>query len=455
MKIHFIGIGGIGMSALAEICLARGDSVSGSDLRPNNLTDELATKGAVIHKGHLASNVPLESDLVVSSTCIRSSNPEIKKAEELDLKIISRGQLLLNIMESFPFSASITGTHGKTTTSALVSHIMENCGKDPTVIVGGEMDVFGGNAKPGAGEIVVAEVDESDGFFRNIKSTCAIITNIEREHMEHYGEFENLIDAYKSFIRGISPGGFLVFNGEDKILRTLAPESGIRNISFGIEGDFDVTCRNFNHSASITFDLVVKGQEFTGFTSKLIGRYNLMNILAASSLCAESGIDPSKMKEAISTFSGVKRRFETIGSVGNIKVVEDYAHHPTELRSVIDAARESSKGRVVAVFQPHRYSRTRDLLDDFSKCFDSADVLVLTDIYSADEDSLEGLSIKDLHKSINSDIFEMTEVVKKEDIPLFISEMVKDGDVILVLGAGDIRDISVPTVNAIKKKLEI
>ncbi|MFH1552615.1 MAG: UDP-N-acetylmuramate--L-alanine ligase [Candidatus Omnitrophota bacterium] len=453
-KIHFIGIGGIGMSALADIHLAKGGIVTGSDLRPNSLTDELCKKGAVIYKGHDAENIPEDADLVVRSTCIRDENPEIKKARHLGVPVILRGEMLKELIEEVPLSIAVTGTHGKTTTSALVAHITEHCGKDPTVVVGGEMSGFGGNAKFGRGNMIVSEVDESDGYFRNISAQYAVVTNIEREHMENYGSLEKLIDAYREFIGRIPADGFLVFNGEDPVLGRIAGDIAPGKLSFGIDGDFDVTCRRHVHANAITFDLLVRGKNYGRVSSPLIGRYNLMNILAAIAVCMQVGLDFDRIAEAVSSFHGVKRRFDSVGRIGNIEVIEDYAHHPTELRSVIAAARDRSSGRIVTIFQPHRYSRTRDLMREFSDCFYDSDILILTDIYSADEDVIEEVAVRDMYEMIDRERFQTLNLVEKKDIPGFVSGLVRQNDTILVLGAGDISEISGNLVKRIEEKTD-
>ena len=451
-KIHYIGIGGIGMSALALLDVAEGNAVTGSDTRPNNLTDELARLGAGIYRGHSPENVRADRDLVVRSTCIRDDNPEILRAKELGLDIISRGQMLRGRMRAAGVSVGVTGTHGKTTTSALIAHITEKCGKDPTVVVGGEMELFRSNAKSGRGGLLVAEVDESDGYFRNISCTAAVVTNVEREHMEHYGSFDDLIAAYGEFMEKISPDGFLVASGEDRLAVSLAARSPARKIFFGIGGDLDVTCRDFSYSRSIEFTLVAGGRERGRFSSPLVGRYNIMNILGAVAACLELGLDLGGITEAVRSFRGVKRRFDLVGRVGGIEVIEDYAHHPTELKSVIRAAREYGSGRVVTIFQPHRYSRTRDLMKEFSESFYDSDVLILTDIYSADEDVIGNVDIQDMKKAIDGSRLKMVDVIKKEAIPEFVSGIIKDDDTVLVLGAGDIREIAGSIVDKIKEK---
>jgi len=439
------------MSALADILIAGGKSVTGSDLRPNSITDKLKDKGAVIYKGHSGDNLTGEIDLVVKTSCIRDNNPEIEKAREKGVPIITRGELLKSIMEEAGTSVAVTGTHGKTTTSALIAHILEACGKDPTFAIGGEIGKAA-NARSGKSGIMVAEVDESDGFFRNIGSTCAAITNIEREHMEHYGNMENLIDAYKEFIGRISPEGALFYNGEDALLSGMVKGSSARAFSFGIDGSFDVGCEELQHAKNIEFELVFSRSRSGRVKSSLIGRHNAMNLLAAIGICSQIGVAPDDIIKAISSFSGVGRRFDRVAKIGDVEVVEDYAHHPTELFSVIHAARDYSDGRTVVVFQPHRHSRTADLAEDFMTCFNEADVLILTDVYSADEDRAEGAGVRDIFENMNKKSFELVDLVEKDRVPERVSSIVRGNDVILILGAGDIRDVSGELVERIKKK---
>ncbi|MFH1395377.1 MAG: UDP-N-acetylmuramate--L-alanine ligase [Candidatus Omnitrophota bacterium] len=449
-KIHFVGIGGIGMSAIAGICLADGDIVSGSDLRPNNLTRRLSKSGVLIYDGHDAGNVAKDTDIVVKSSCIRDDNPEIVQAANSGINVISRGQMLKSIINRARFSVGITGTHGKTTTTGLISHILSYCGKDPTVLIGGEVDSFNGNFKFGASGIVAAEIDESDGYFRNIDVSSGVVTNIEREHIENYGSMNNLIEAYKEFVSRIDKQGFCVYNGEDEILDDFVRKNSCKNISFGIEKKFDVCASNYIYDKSIEFDLKAFGRGMGRVRSSLIGRYNLMNILAAAAVGLEMKLDFTQIADAIASFNGVKRRFDIVGECGGIKIIEDYAHHPTEINAVITAAKNYSSGRVVSVFQPHRYSRTKDLIKEFAECFYSTDILVLTDIYSADEEIKGDINAGGLYKVLDKTRFEKTLFLKKEDIPESISGIVKRNDIVLVLGAGDIRQISSEIVKKIQ-----
>lgn len=415
--IHFIGIGGIGMSALAEVAISRGNIVTGSDLRPNDLTDKLRAKGAVVFCGHSADNIPPDVDLAVRSTCIPAANEELVKAEELGIKVIHRSEMLADVMKDASVSIAVTGTHGKTTTSALIAHIMDYCDRDPTVIIGGEISRFGGNAKNGSRDLVVAEVDESDGLFRGMSVKCVVLTNIEREHMEHHGTMENLLASYVEFAGRIPSDGLIVYNGEDVVARNVAENSTAIRVDFGAmeNGCFRYSYADLSCARSIRFDLLREGERLGKVECGIVGRYNAMNILGAMALCLERGIGFKEAAEAVSTFDGVRRRFDFVERIGNIDVVEDYAHHPTELRAVIKAAGEySGEGRVVAIFQPHRYSRTHDLAEDFAHSFYDADVLILTDIYSADEKPFVGRGVRDILKAIDRSKFQLVDFVEKD-----------------------------------------
>ena len=454
-SIHFIGIGGIGMSGLAKIYLDRGFKVSGSDLNENKLIENLRKEGALISNGHSELNIPKNCALVVKSTCIKSDNPEILRCYELNIPVILRGELLEKTLQIYPDSFAVTGTHGKTTTSSLVAHIMETIGKDPTVLIGGEVDTFGGNAKSGKSSFLVAEVDESDGYFRKLSSKYAVITNIEREHMEHYDSMQDLKNSYGQFIDNIHDDGFLVVNGEDKTIKEVLFGRNLDVLTFGINGDFNISCKNYTSNRMIEFDLLINGVLSGRIKSSMIGEYNIMNILAAVALTYKAVGDLSSVIKAIGTFNGVKRRFDRVGKIGSIEIIEDYAHHPTEIKAVIKAAEKYTSGRVLTIFQPHRYSRTLDLKYEFKDCFSGSTLLILTDIYSAHEDNVKSFSLKELFCEIGVQGVGMMHFMEKEKVADFIATVVKEGDIILILGAGDIRNISASVVYSIKKTQRI
>ena len=450
MKLHFIGVGGIGMSALAKISLERGDLVSGSDLNPNNLTDRLAGNGAEIFKGHAKEHVADKVDLVIKSSCIRDNNPEIVRAKELGVEIVDRGHYLRAMMKEARISVSVTGTHGKTTTSSLISHILEYCGKSPTAIIGAEVQILGSNAKSGESGVMVAEVDESDGLFRDMCSTFGVITNIEREHMENFGTMDNLIDAYKGFLGGIDRDGIYFYNGDDALAVEISSGFDMKKVTFGLKDENNVTAKNVYCGKSIKFDLSSGGNVLGLIESPLIGEHNVMNLLSACAVCLELGLSADGISAAVPSFTGASRRFQLVDRINDIEVIEDYAHHPTELSAVIKAAKEYTDGRVISIFQPHRFSRTRDLLDDFVGCFYDSDVLILTDIYSAHEDEDEKAYIEHLVDRIDAKRFEEINFVSMADIPDCIADKVKGKDTVLILGAGDINTIAGKVVERIK-----
>ncbi|MFH1837418.1 MAG: UDP-N-acetylmuramate--L-alanine ligase [Candidatus Omnitrophota bacterium] len=450
-RIHFVGIGGIGMSALAQVSLSKGDIVSGSDIRMSNLTESLSSQGARISEKHTKEGVTADLDLVVVSSSIKESNPELLSAREKGIETITRSELLRRFMEESACAVAVTGTHGKTTTSSLIAHIMEKAGKDPTIILGGEIESIKGNAKYGSGGTLIAEVDESDGHFRDISSDLAVVTNVEREHIENYSGWNDLIKAYESFVSKISAEGTFIFNGEDMVIRDILPSVKADKISFGMTGECDVTCKDPVFDKKIEFNIVVNGKDRGRIVSPLIGRYNIMNLLAGITVCIRKGICMEDIISAAGSFRGAKRRFEEIGNINGIRVFEDYAHHPTEIKAVIMAAKKFSDGKVLVIFQPHRYSRTIDLMDDFSKSFEGADYLVLTDIYSADEETQYKITINDLYNRIDHKNFERIELLKKDRIAGLVPDMVRKNDIILILGAGDIREIGSEIVENIKK----
>ncbi len=450
-KIHFIGIGGIGMSALADVFLSRGYTVSGSDIRLNNLTDKLQDKGADIRGDHSGDNVCRGMDLVVRSACIGEDNPEILRARDLGLTIISRSEVLEKLLKDFSESIVVTGTHGKTTTSSLVAFIADHCQLDPTILVGGEMHNLKSNSKIGESDLIVAELDESDGHFKNVSAKYSVITNLEREHMDHYGNFDNMLKAYKKFSENTISDGVFIYNGKNQWLRDITRTVKAKAINFGIDGDFDYTLKNLHCERKIEFDLVVGGADHGRISSRLIGRYNAMNILAALAVCFEAGFPPAKVIDAISKFEGIKRRFELVGEVNGIKVIEDYAHHPTEINAVLTAAREYTEGKIVTVFQPHRYSRTQDMVEEFADCFSGSDILILTDIYSADEKEKSKISVHEILSRVNREQFSRVEYFPKDRIAEFIPKCISGKDIVLVLGAGDIREIAPEILKSIEK----
>ncbi|MBF0252246.1 MAG: UDP-N-acetylmuramate--L-alanine ligase [Candidatus Omnitrophica bacterium] len=446
MKIHFIGIGGIGMSGLAKLALSDGHCVSGSDLYLNNLTDDLSSMGATVFEGHGSDNLPQYTDLVVYSSCITDKNPEREKAFNLKIDLVPRTMYLKDRISFFPESIGVIGTHGKTTTTSLIAHIFEFAGFKPTIFIGGELPSIGSNAKKGTSHFFITEVDESDGLFRNLSLKTAVLNNIEREHVENFRSFENVIDSYGQFISNVPKDGLIVYNKDDSLLESLVSSRGeARKIGYTLKGTTfaDYYCDNFTYKNKISFDIIKAGELLGTVKADLFGKHNAYNIFAAVIVALENNIKISVINETLKTFRLPKRRFEFVGEKKGIKIYEDYAHHPTEIRSILEAVKENTlTGRVIAVFQPHRYSRTIDLLDQFADCFISADILILTDIYSAFENTAQKVGIEHIYSKISSEQKDKVKMIKLFDIPEHLKDIAKKEDIILVIGAGDVNKIS-------------
>ena len=441
-KIHFIGIGGIGMSGIAFVLLKMGYKVSGSDLGPNNLTEKLTKEGAVIRFGHNIDNIPPETEAVVYSSSINDSNPEIREAHRRNLPIVKRAQALAELLNGRK-GIAVTGTHGKTTTSSLISVMLEKCGLDPTVMIGGEVELFKGNSKYGKGEYVVAEADESDGSFLYLKPLYSVITNVEMEHIDYYKTLEDAIDSYAAFANNTKRGGCLFYNAEDEnIAKALKKFSGRRE-SFGFSKDADIYPHEIMMNEFYTSYVCVYKNEVIGRVSlRIPGRHNILNSLAAILAGFKLGLSFEDICRSIQDFAGTKRRFHLRADVDGVMLIDDYAHHPTEIRAVLDACRNWKDRRVIVVFQPHRYTRTKFLAEEFGRCFKGADKLILTDIYAASEEPIKGVSVKNIYDRVRLHGPNDVTMMNKEDIARHIMDMKRSGDMIVVLGAGDIKEVS-------------
>jgi UDP-N-acetylmuramate--alanine ligase len=440
--IHFIGIGGIGMSGIALVLLKMGYKVSGSDLAPNNLTEKLTARGAGIRFGHNHDNIPSETEVVVYSSSINDSNPEILEARKRNLLIVKRAQALAELLNGKK-GIAVTGTHGKTTTSSLISVMLENCGLDPTAMIGGEVDIFGGNSKYGKGEYVVAEADESDGSFLYLKPLHSVITNLEMEHIDYYKTLEDAIDSYAAFANNTKKGGWLFYNaGDENIRRALKKFNGKRE-SFGYTKDADIYPHEIMMNEFYTSYVCVYKNEVVGRVSlRIPGKHNILNSLAAILSGFKLGLSFESICGSIQDFTGTKRRFHLRADVDGVMLIDDYAHHPTEIRAVLDACRNWKNRRVIVVFQPHRYTRTKFLAEEFGRCFKGADKLILTDIYAASEEPIEGVSVKNIYDRVKLHGLNDVTMMNKESVTRHIMDMKKRGDMIVVLGAGDIKEVS-------------
>jgi UDP-N-acetylmuramate--alanine ligase len=442
-KIHFIGIGGIGMSGIAEILLDQGFSVTGSDKQLSEITERLEKLGAKIYEGHSPEHIEPDVDVVVYSSAVKMDNPEVQEAIRRKIPLIRRAEMLAELMR-LKYGIGIAGTHGKTTTTSMVGLILIEGGFDPTVIVGGVLrDLGGTNARLGQGNFIVVEADEFDRSFLQLTPTIAVITTLEPEHLDCYGSVEELKNAFIDFANKVPFYGFVVLCLDEPMIQDIMPKIKKKIVTYGLNAQADVQAIDPEFSGrKASYTLIYKGKDYGRINLQVPGIHNIKNSLAGIAVGMELGIEFEKIKKAVERFRGVYRRFEIRAEVNGIIVVDDYAHHPTEIRAVLQAAKDGWKRRVVAVFQPHLYSRTRDFYLDFGRSFFNADVCVLTDVYPAREEPIEGVSGKLIadaardfgHKDVHY-------VPNKMELADYVLGLVKSGDMVIFMGAGDITKI--------------
>ncbi len=442
-KVHFVGIGGVGMSGIAEVLLRLGYEVSGSDLRETETTRRLQALGARVTYGHHEENVHSGVDVVVISSAVRFSNPEVLRARELKIPVIPRAEMLAELMRT-KSGIAVAGTHGKTTTTSLIAAVLDRAGLDPTVVIGGKVRALGANAHLGNGEIMVAEADESDGSFLLLSPVVSVVTNIDPEHLDFYGDLERVKSAYLDFINRVPFFGAAVVCLDDPNIRAILPQAKKRTITYGTVPDADYVARQLRVDGLTTaFVAARQGHELGELVVRMPGRHQALNALAALAVATELEIPFGTVREALAEFGGIHRRFEICGEVEGVLVVSDYGHHPAEIRATLAAAREGFHRRLVVVFQPHRFTRTRDLFPDFLTAFDSADELLLTEIYPAGESPIEGVSGEALYRALKRRGHLEVEFVA--DVALVADALVsrlKPGDLVLVLGAGNVHEVA-------------
>jgi UDP-N-acetylmuramate--alanine ligase len=439
-RIHFVGIGGIGMSGIAEVLLTLGYAVSGSDLSESDSTRRLARLGAQIHVGpHDSLHVTDDIDVLVISSAVTFANPEVLRARELKVPVIPRAEMLAELMR-MKYGVAVAGSHGKTTTTSLVAAVLREAGRDPTMVVGGKLRTLGTNARLGQGEFLVAEADESDGTFLLLSPMIAVVTNIDREHLDYYGDMERLLEAYLQFIHRVPFYGLAVLCLDNVNVRALLPHLRKRFVTYGTSPDADWQARDLHVTGLETVFDAWRGERRLGQVRlRMPGRHHALNALAALAVAEDLEIPFRIAAHALEEFAGIHRRFEVKGEEAGILVVDDYGHHPAEIRATLRAAREGFARRVVVAFQPHRYSRTRDLFAEFLEAFDEADALVLTDIYSAGEERLEGVSGEALYQALKRrGHLDVHWVPSRARIAERLLELTRAGDLVLTLGAGDI-----------------
>ncbi|WP_071520452.1 UDP-N-acetylmuramate--L-alanine ligase [Neomoorella thermoacetica] len=436
---HFVGIGGVGMSALARILLAQGYRVSGSDPKENQFTRSLEAAGAIIYHQHDAANLAPGVQEVVISSAVPSSNPEVVAARQRSLPVVKRGELLARLFNARR-GIAVAGAHGKTTTSALVALVMKEGGLEPAAVIGGYVREFASNAYPGRGDFLVAEADESDGSFLWLKPEIALITNIEADHLEHYGSLDRIVAAFKDFIDQIRPGGKAILCAEDPRVAGLVACSPRQVITYGLNGRPDYRATGVQMAGMGGRAAIYYRDQYLGqLTMAVPGRHNILNALGAIAAGHQLGIPFAVMARALGQFRGVGRRFEILWDDGTTRVVDDYAHHPTEIRATLAAASQVGAKRVVAVFQPHRYTRTHHLYREFGQAFRQADIVIVNDIYPAGEAPLPGVNSQLITGEIKGSGHQQVYYLPTlEETLAFLKKSCRPGDLVLTLGAGDV-----------------
>ncbi len=453
-KIHFVGIGGIGMSGIAELLLNLGYRVSGSDLKPSEITERLRGLGGTIHVGHRASHIS-DADVVVTSSAVRRENPEVVAARQAGIPVIPRAEMLAELMR-LKAGVAVAGSHGKTTTTSLVAQVLAAGGLDPTLVVGGRVGTLGTNAKLGQGDWMVVEADESDGSFLRLSPTIAIVTNIDPEHLDHYGDATRLRTAFLEFIDRVPFYGLAVLCLDHPVVQGLLPDLAKRHVTYGLSGQADYRATELELSGfQSAFTAIRRRSDGTEerverFVVPMVGNHNVQNALAALAVADELGIPRATTRDALAAFRGVDRRFTVRGEAGGVLVVDDYGHHPAEIRATLAGARAAFGRRLVVAFQPHRYSRTRDLLDEFAVAFNDADAVIVLEIYAAGETPLEGISGSRLVEAIRARGHR--DVVFASDFHAALAALrarLHSGDIALTLGAGDITKLGPELVAAL------
>jgi len=440
-RIHFVGIGGIGMSALAQVLLSRGYIVSGSDIKLNNLTRLVEYKGGRIYEGHDRRNVG-DAQAVVYSSAVSNDNPELLEAKRRRLNILHRGQLLGELMKD-KISVAVAGAHGKTTTASMLSDILIKARLDPVCILGGESVNLRGNTYTGKGRYMVAEADESDGSHLYLNPNFAVLTNIDREHIDYYKSMEELVDINASFLKRIHPEGVFFGLIDNKFIRNILLHYERKFATFGLSEEADLHAANIRMEGRRSyFDCIYHKENLGTLTLNMSGMHNVLNALAASVVALYIGVDFDVIKEALFAFKSSKRRFEVYPDTNGVTLLEDYAHHPTEISAVLEACRLLKPRRLITVFQPHRYTRTKGLSNEFGPCFGLSDELILTNIYAASEPPIEGVTVKNIFDKVLENNFENVHIMPKENIAGYLYNSSQDGDLIAVLGAGDISEVA-------------
>jgi len=455
--VHFVGIGGIGMSGIAEVLVNLGFRVSGSDLKGSPVTDRLQRMGVEIFEGHAAENVG-QPHVVVRSTAVRDDNPEVVEANRRSIPVIPRAEMLAELMRLKPHTVAVAGSHGKTTTTSMVATVLGHAGLDPTMVVGGVVGAFGSNAHLGTSDLMVVEADESDRSFLMLTPTIAVVTNIDREHMDYYHDMDDVRACFANFVNKVPFYGSSVLCLDDPNVQAIIPLLERRRMTYGLSAQADVSAHGirYDNNFGSTFS-VWRGADVIGdLTLRVPGMHNVYNALAAIAVGFELEVSFEKIAEGLNSFTGAGRRFQAKGEVNDILVVDDYGHHPTEVRATLAAAKLGSGGRrIVVLFQPHRYTRTNDLMQEFARSFNNADILFITDIYAASEDPIEGVTSEALTNAIKRyGHKEASYIGGLENAATLLRDYVQPGDLVLTLGAGTVNRISDQLVGLLQEKAQ-
>lgn len=441
-RIHFVGIGGIGMSGIAELLLNLGYAVSGSDLKLSPITRRLAELGGTVVTGHDASHVQ-EANVVVISSAVKPDNVEVVEAKKRQIPVIPRAEMLAELMR-LKYSVAIAGSHGKTSTTSMVGTVLQHGGHDPTVVIGGRLNAFGSNAKLGKGDFIVAEADESDGSFLKLSPTIAVVTNIDREHLDHYADLGAIQSAFVEFVNKVPFYGAAVLCLEDPNVQAIIPAVTRRIITYGTSTQADLVATNVRaRNFGVSYRLVQKRKPLGEVHLRIPGHHSVLNSLAAVAIGLELDIPFEHVSAALAEFQNADRRFQVKGERDGVLVVDDYGHHPTEVIATLDAARQSCDRRIVAVFQPHRYSRTQALKEEFARAFYQADVLIVLPIYAAGEDPIPGVTGEMLAAQIKK--YGHRDVIYAADTAVarrVLQQKLDEGDMLVTLGAGDVGRIA-------------
>jgi len=451
-RIHFVGVGGIGMSGLAEVLVNLGYPVSGSDLRKGAVVERLQSMGVKFFEKHRKDQVR-GADVVVVSSAVRSDNPELEEARRLQIPIIPRAEMLAELMR-LKYGIAVAGSHGKTSTTSMIAVLLDRAGLDPTMVIGGRLGILGSNAKLGRSAYMIVEADESDRSFLHLSPVAAVVTGIDREHLEAYRGMEDLKDAFVDFVNKIPFYGASLLCLDDERVQDILPRIKRRYVTYGFSTQADITADAINLSGmNSCYRLKIRGQEMGPIKLRVPGRHNALNSLAAVGVGLELGISLEDINAGLESYSGVDRRFQVKGDHGGILVVDDYGHHPTEIRASLATAKEAFGRRTVVVFQPHRYSRVKELFDEFCRAFHQADLLLVTEIYPAGEEPLPDITGQRLADGIKVHGHRDVRFVEDmQTIPQILKDQVREGDLIMTLGAGSVTSLSDELAEMIRER---